>query len=57
MTDKLKAILEEMGCEGVYVDKNCIGFRHGSSSIEISGGIEDFEEAILDIDITEGGGS
>ncbi len=56
MTDKLKAILEEMGASGVEVDDYGIYFDYGGKSVHISGGIESYEYPVVDIDITEGGG-
>jgi len=56
MTDKLKAILEEMGGSEVEVGECGIWFNYGGKAIYISGGIESYEYPIIDIDITEAGG-
>jgi len=56
MTDKLKAILEGMGCEGVEVGPCHVEFDYKGNSVCIDAMISYGPSAVLDIDITEGGG-
>jgi hypothetical protein len=56
MTDKLKAILEEMGASGVIVDDWEISFMHKGRKVEIDVSSWFDGSWEFDIDITEAGG-
>jgi hypothetical protein len=56
MTDKLKAILEEMGAEVLCVDSRDITFMYKGDLIEVNADSHIYDGPYLDIDITEAGG-
>jgi len=55
MTDKLKAILEGMGGEGVIITESCVEFVYDGKNVEIVGDLNMWDNPILGIDITEAG--